>query len=64
MNHGLPPAVPQSRANSGVSRLHLMQAQFQAQQMADKEKRMLAMMESRQDEMVKRITTSAHHSHR
>ena len=37
-----------------------MQAQFQAQQMAEKEKRIMAMMESRQEEMVRRISGGGH----
>ncbi|XP_059096347.1 ensconsin-like isoform X2 [Tigriopus californicus] len=48
-------SVPQSRAQSGVSRLALVQARFQAQQLAQKEEKLIHLLEQRQEETVRRI---------
>eukprot|EP00095_Tigriopus_kingsejongensis_P003618 maker-scaffold49_size462716-snap-gene-2.8 protein:Tk03618 transcript:maker-scaffold49_size462716-snap-gene-2.8-mRNA-1 annotation:"hypothetical protein KGM_12064" len=48
-------SVPPSRAQSGVSRLALMQARLHAQQLAEKEEKLIHLLEQRQEDTVRRI---------
>lgn len=59
----LPPSSATSRANSGVSRLAMMQARFQAQQLVEREKKLINLLEERQEDVVRRIAYGRDSSH-
>jgi len=52
------PPTSGPRANSGVSRLAMMQARLQAQQLVDREQKIIHFLEERQEEAIRRIAYS------